>query len=127
VKDVLLACAMVLVLAFLTQIYSRLLGVCIFTIPAWLRVASVAVPFLCGRVWCDRTTCETAAQIHNFGQKISFMILAPQETNKRKKGEKHTRSTHLCPFFGVARRADPKESGNNTRSRETNLARGAYY
>jgi len=53
---------MVLVVAFLPQIYSRLLGTYMlgtwtFTLPAWLRAAFVAVPFLCGREWCDCTTC----------------------------------------------------------------------
>jgi len=35
----------------------RLLCACTFTLPAWLRVAYGAVPFPCGRVWCDCTTC----------------------------------------------------------------------
>jgi len=53
---------MVLVVAFLPQIYSRLLGTYMLgtwtlTLPAWLRAAFVAVPFLCGREWCDCTTC----------------------------------------------------------------------
>jgi len=34
-----------------------MLGTWTFTLPAWLRVACVAVPFLCGREWCDCTTC----------------------------------------------------------------------
>jgi len=55
VHDVFLACAMVLVVALLHQIYSRLLGACALTLPARLRVAYVAVPFLCGRVQCGWT------------------------------------------------------------------------
>jgi len=57
VHHVFLACAMVLIVAFFPQMYLRLLGACTFTLPAWLRVAYVAVPFLCRRVWCDCTTC----------------------------------------------------------------------
>jgi len=56
-QDAFLACTMVLVVAFLSQIFSRLLGACTFALFAWLRVAYVAVPFLCGRVWCGCTTC----------------------------------------------------------------------
>ena len=48
---------MVLVVAFLSQSYSRLLGACTFTQSAWLPVAYVAVSFLCGRVRCGCTTC----------------------------------------------------------------------
>ena len=48
---------MVFVVAFLSQICLRLLGACTFTLPAWLRVVYVAVPFLCGRVWYDCTSC----------------------------------------------------------------------
>jgi len=57
VHDVFLACALVLVASFLSQIYARLLGACTFTLPARLRVACVAVPFLCGRVGCGCPTC----------------------------------------------------------------------
>ena len=57
VHDVFLACAMVLVVAFLSQIYSMLMGACTFTLSAWLRAAYVAVPFLCGRVFCGCKTC----------------------------------------------------------------------
>jgi len=53
---------MFLVVAFLSQIYSRLLGTHMlgtwtFTLIAWIRVAYVTVSFLCGRTWCDCTTC----------------------------------------------------------------------
>jgi len=44
---------MVLVVASFSQIYSRLLGACTFTLSAWMRVAYVAVSFLCRSVWCE--------------------------------------------------------------------------
>jgi len=48
---------LVLVASFLSQIYARLLGACTLTLPARLRVACVAVPFLRGRVGCGCPTC----------------------------------------------------------------------
>jgi len=50
VHDVFLAWALILVASFLYQIHT-------FTLPARLRVACVAVPFLCGRVGCGCPTC----------------------------------------------------------------------
>jgi len=57
VHGVFLACALVLLVSFLSQIYARLLGTCTFTLPARRRDACVAVLFLCGRVGCGCPTC----------------------------------------------------------------------
>ena len=62
VHDVCLAHAMFLVVAFLSQIYWRLLGTHMlgtwtFTLIAWIRLAYVTVSFLCGRTLSDCPTC----------------------------------------------------------------------
>jgi len=60
----------VFVASFLSQIYDRLLGACTLTLPSRLRVACVAVTFLCGRVECRcpnyvRCGCTTSVRCGN--------------------------------------------------------------
>ena len=67
-------CVMVLVVAFLSQIYSRLLGACTCTLSAQLRVEYVAVPILCGSERCGCTTCVCGVVHTTRGGVVSQLV-----------------------------------------------------
>jgi len=98
---------MALVAAFTSQIYSRLLGACIFTLPAWLRVANVAVLYLCRRLWCGCTTWVRCGNTTRVRCAVTRLVCDVWETKTQIVGSGHEQVVKM----GLVPHFNPRNTG----------------